>query len=187
MNPTEIHIHDHLVEGCRKGERSAQFELYRLYAKAMYNVSYRILLNREESEDILQEAFTEAFIGIDKFRGDSSFGSWLKRIVVNKSINAAKKRKMVFADLNDHTEFRDEEVNESESAVPDGCTAEMIKENLSLLPDGFRLVFSLYMLEDWSHKDIAKELGITESTSKSQLNRAKKKLAELIKEKLNVQ
>lgn len=175
------HIHDKLVQACKRNDRSAQEELYRLYSGAMYNVSYRILQSREEAEDVLQESFLDAFTSIQTFRGEASFGSWLKRIVVNRSINETKKRKVHFGELKSDVA---EEPEESQHDLPD-CTIDDVKKAMEKLPDGFRIVFSLYMFEDWSHRDIAEKLGITESTSKSQLNRAKKKMAELIVEQTN--
>lgn len=165
--------------------RSAQSEIYRLYCGAMYNVSYRILQNREEAEDALQEAFVDAFTGMTKFRGESTFGAWLKRIVVNRSINQLKKKKMIFSDLSaDAGQIADDSEVPSETSMPD-CTVEDVRMAVKQLPEGFRIVFSLYMFEDWSHKQIAEELGITESTSKSQLNRARKRIAELIMNRRN--
>jgi RNA polymerase sigma factor (sigma-70 family) len=172
------HIHDALIERCRKGERSAQAEVYRLYSKAMFNLSMRILQHREEAEDVLQESFLDAFLRIQTYRGESTFGAWLKRIVVNRSINQAKRKKLVFADLSGSAEMILEE-DEQESPMPE-CSVDDVRTAVSALPDGFRIVFTLYMFEDWSHKQIADELGISESTSKSQLNRAKKKLSELL-------
>lgn len=172
------HIHDVLIERCRRGERSAQAEVYRLYSKAMFNLSMRILQHREEAEDVLQESFLDAFLRIQTYRGESTFGAWLKRIVVNRSINQAKRKKLVFADLSASAENIMQE-EETEMQMPE-CSVEEVRTAVNTLPDGFRIVFTLYMFEDWSHKQIADELGISESTSKSQLNRAKKKLSELL-------
>lgn len=170
-------IHAALIAKCRNGNRFAQSEIYRLYAKAMFHVSWRIVQNREDAEDILQESFVDAFGKIQAFRGDSTFGAWLKRIVINKSINFVNKKKLVTTELQETIQLIDEE--QPETAPPD-VSVEEIKRAMNNLSDGYRIIFSLYMFEDYSHKQIADTLGITESTSKSQLNRAKKRLAELL-------
>jgi RNA polymerase sigma factor (sigma-70 family) len=152
-----------------------------MYSKAMYNVGYRITRSEEEAQDVLQEAFINAFRNLDKYRGDATFGAWLKRIVVNKAINALNKKK--------HESIPDDEkwdVAEAEPQVEygDELTVERVKRGIEQLPDGYRSVLSLYLLEGYDHQEIAEIMGITESTSKSQLNRAKSKLRELLTGKL---
>lgn len=178
MNSPYVDIHHTLVEACRRGERKAQAELYRLYAKAMFHAAMRVLNNTAEAEDILQEAFLDAFRKIDSFKGESSFGAWLKRIVVNKAINQLKKRKVQWTEL-DHERYEPQEDEAIDEEAHQGQMARL-HEAIQQLPDGFRTVLSLYLLEDYSHKEIAALLGITESTSKSQLNRAKAKLREML-------
>ncbi|MCB0761356.1 MAG: RNA polymerase sigma factor [Flavobacteriales bacterium] len=176
----QVSIHKDLVERCRRGDAKAQHELYHAYAQAMYNVAYRIVNDRFEAEDILQECFVTVFRKLDTFRGDSSFGAWLKRVVINRSINTVKRRKMEFDRMDENNNepvYVEEEETESEWT---NYTVADVKKAMAELPEGYRVVFSLFMFEDWSHQEIAEELGITESTSKSQLNRAKKKLKELI-------
>ena len=141
----------------------------------MYNVSYRITGREEDAEDALQEAFISAFKNLSSYRADATFGAWLKRIVVNKSINVLKRRK--------HELMPDDEewdVVETESAgdYREELTIDRVKKAIEELPDGYRSVLSLYLLEGYDHQEIAEILGITESTSKSQLNRAKGKLRE---------
>ncbi len=170
--------HIDIIEACKKGNRQAQYELYKLYSKPMFNASLRILQNREEAEDVLQECFIDMFNKLETFRGESSFGSWFKRIVVNRSINSVKRKKIKLVDELKGDRIAEEETEENDDEIP--YTAEQVKEALNQLPDGYRLVFSLYLLEDYSHKEIAAQLDITESTSKSQLNRAKKKMMEIL-------
>ena len=93
VKATVLHPHADLIEECRQGSREAFYRLYKLYSRSMYNVGYRIVNNSGEAEDVLQEAFVSAFRNLHYYRGDASFGSWLKRIVVNKAINALKKRR----------------------------------------------------------------------------------------------
>ena len=98
MAASYIDIHKPLIDRCRTGDRQAQYELYSLYARAMYNVSIRIVNHTSEAEDILQESFLEAFTRISEFRSESSFGAWIKKIVVNRSVNCLKKKKLVLFD-----------------------------------------------------------------------------------------
>lgn len=143
----------------------------------MYNVGYRITGNEEDAEDVLQEAFVSAFKSLDHYRGDATFGAWLKRIVVNKSINVIKKRK-------ENVIAQDEEFDAPDEDAPADykpeLSVERVRQCMEMLPDGYRSVLSLYLLEGYDHEEIAGIMGITESTSKSQLNRAKRKLKELL-------
>ena len=167
-----MHIHVEIIERCRKGDRDAHYQLYKLYSRSMYNIGYRIVNDKEEAQDVLQEAFISAFRSLHHYRGDASFGSWLKRIVVNKAINAVKSRKT--ERLSDDEKFDvQEEVWEGEEFR---YSVEQVKKAMSTLPDGYRSVLSLYLLEGYDHSEIAEILGISESTSKSQFNRSKKKL-----------
>ena len=135
--------------------------------------------SREEAEDMLQESFTEAFIKLSTFRYESSFGSWLKRIVINKCINELKRRKAELIltenipDSNPETD--DNDIETAKLKVNDVMRA------MEQLPEGYRIIFSLYLLEGYDHTEIAQIMGITESTSKSQFSRAKQKLKEILK------
>ncbi len=135
--------------------------------------------SREEAEDMLQESFTEAFIKLSTFRYESSFGSWLKRIVINKCINELKRRKAELVltenipDSNPDTDKKD--IETVKLKVNDVMRA------MERLPEGYRIIFSLYLLEGYDHAEIAQIMGITESTSKSQFSRAKQKLKEILK------
>ena len=177
MPGSQINIHKSLIEQCQLGERTAQYEIYKLYSKAMFNVCYRILKDEPEAEDVLQESFLSAFRNIGNYRGDASFGAWLKRIVVNTAINQVRKRKLEFESLNDMDVKSENEEWDEEQMVLD---IQRIRDSIEELPDGFRTVFSLYLLEGYDHREIGEILGITESTSKSQYNRAKKKLKEIL-------
>jgi RNA polymerase sigma factor (sigma-70 family) len=147
----------------------------------MYNVAQRVLQNRQEAEDVLQECFIDMFNKLNTWRGESSFGSWFKRIVVNRSINAVKKKKLVLVDETKGFNAVEEESEADENEIP--YSVEQVKKAMIALPEGYRIVFSLYLFEDYSHREIADELNITESTSKSQLNRAKKKMREILEDK----
>jgi RNA polymerase sigma factor (sigma-70 family) len=144
----------------------------------MYNVGYRIVMDRNEADDVLQEAFISAFRNLKYYRGDATFGAWLKRIVVNKAINAVKKRKL--ERFPEDMEVKEEDVD-SDYLSGMEFTVEQVKNAIERLPDGYRSVLSLYLLEGYDHGEIAEILGISESTSKSQFNRSKKKLKDILK------
>lgn len=173
-------MHDELIARCKAGDQEAHYSLYKLYSKAMYNVGYRITRSEEEAEDVLQEAFINAFRNLDNYRGDATFGAWLKRIVVNKAINALNKKKHEAIPEDDRWDVAEEE---PPVEYGDELTVERVKRCIEQLPEGYRSVLSLYLLEGYDHQEIAEIMGITESTSKSQLNRAKNKLRELLTRK----
>jgi len=143
----------------------------------MYNTALRLVRNGDDARDILQDSFVDMFRKLDTFRRESSFGAWFKRIVINKSLNHIKKNRLEEDDLDDLGDIPEEETeNETtfDFAIGD------VKAAVEKLPDGYKLVFDLYMFEDFSHREIASELGISEATSKSQLSRAKRKLRKLL-------
>jgi RNA polymerase sigma-70 factor (ECF subfamily) len=170
-------IHQPVVERCRSGDRKAQYELYKLYAKAMLNVAYRITNNQAEAEDVLQEAFLSAFRHIHAYKGDATFGSWLKRIVVHQALGVVRKRKVRFDEIGERDYADDSRTDDRETA----WEVDRVRKAIALLPDGYRVVLSLYLLEGYDHQEIADILGITESTSKSQYSRARQKLLQLLK------
>ncbi len=178
MDQEVINIHEALIARCKSGDQAAHHKLYKLYAKAMYNVGYRITRSEEEAQDVLQEAFISAFRNLDRYRGESTFGAWLKRIVVNKAINVLHKKKMEPIPEHHAWDVAEEDVV---TDYKEQLTIERVKRGIEQLPDGYRSVLSLYLLEGYDHQEIAEIMGITESTSKSQLNRAKSKLREILK------
>lgn len=172
---------DYWVSLCRQGNENGFSQIYNSYSKQMYSVVLRILQDKEEAEDIIQESFITAFEKIENFRQESTFGAWLKRIVINKAINQIKKRKLNIEDIDE---------NEAESLMEENeiqyptLSINEIKNGIKLLPNGYRVVLSLFLLEGYSHKEIAEEMGISESTSKTQYKRAKLKLRDLLGEKM---
>ncbi len=175
MDATQTHRE--LIERCRDSHREAQFELYRLYSRAMYNTALRMLRHPHDAEDVLQSVFIEVFSKLESFRYESSIGAWIKRITINKCINFLKSRRLV---LTEFTEAADHaETNEGTPEPP--YTVEKINRAISELPDGYRIVFSLYAIEGYDHEEIGHILGVAEATSKSQYSRAKAKLREILK------
>ena len=172
-------IHRDIIEGCKNGNYRAQYKLYQLYSKAMFNVCFRMMNRREEAEDLLQESFADAFHRLPTFRYESSFGHWLKRIVVNNCINELKRKR---ADLSyfDDIAWSENRLEDEEEAYGGGLTLKNVKRAMEQLPGGSRLIFSLYLLEGYDHVEISQILNISESNSKSQYMRAKRKVAEIL-------
>lgn len=181
MEHSHHNIHADIIERCKSGDQKAFFEIYKLYSKAMFNVSYRIVGSQEVAEDVLQESFVNAFQHIKSYKGTATFGAWLKRIVVNKAISQLRKNQLEVVMIDDNFDVKQDEVDNTDLELK----AEVVRNAIQKLPNGFRLVFSLYLLEGYDHKEIADILGITESTSKSQYNRAKKKLKDIIREEVH--
>ena len=184
MSQETINLHQDIIDQCLKGSSDAQFQLYKLYSKAMFNICVRMINDRDDAEDVLQDAFVSAFRNLSSYRGDASFGSWLKRIVVNKCLNFIKKYKTIMVPIEDE---RIDVIDEPEEYDEIGVSlnVERIKAAIAELPDGFRTVLTLYLLEGYDHKEIADVMRITESTSKSQYLRAKKKLRSILENKVN--
>jgi len=175
----QTEIHRDIIEKCKRGNARAQYKLYNLYAQAMYNICMRMMNSREEAEDMLQEAFSDAFRRLESFRYESTFGAWLKRIVVNNCINEINRRK---ADLEF---FEDMHVFEGEKESKDDFYTQKlgvanIRKAMENLPKGAKLIFSLYLLEGYDHVEIAQILNISESNSKSQYMRARLKVKEVL-------
>jgi RNA polymerase sigma factor (sigma-70 family) len=174
--PTYTDVNSAIIERCKTGERKAFYELYNLYSKAMFNISLRIVNNAPEAEEVLQDSFLKVFERIGTYDEKYSFGSWLKRIVINGSLDVLRKRKLDFVSLDEATYVKEEP--EEEDTIYD---VSILKKCLAELPDAQRTIISLFLFEDHSHKEIAELLGISEGASKTQYNRAKNKLTELIK------
>ena len=176
-------IHQDLIDGCLNGDIKSQFKLYKLYYKAMFNTSLRIVNDKMVAEDIMQESFLSAFNKLKSYKGDVSFGAWLKKIVVNKSIDTIKKKNIIYSELDSSITDNYSEVDEENYDVSNEIKdkAEIIKNTINQLPNGYRIVLSLNLLEGYDHDEIAQILNITSSTSRSQFARARKKLLQELK------
>lgn len=178
MNKLYNNIHQDIIDRCCEGDQKAQFQLYKLYYKAMYSVSLRIVNDAMEAEDVMQEVFLSAFKKMKTYKGEVSFGAWLKKIVVNRSLDYLKKRKVQLEEINERTtEMTDYQMPTKEVNV------EVLKSAIHDLSDGYRVVLSLYLIEGYDHEEISQILGISNSASRTQLLRAKNKLRELLKGK----
>lgn len=170
-------LHQDLIDDCRKGDQKAQFQIYKLYYKAMYNTSLRIVRDTMEAEDIMQEAFLSAFEKIGIYSGTVSFGAWLRKIVENRSIDYLRKKNgLVFEDINSCMAIEDKCAdNVSSDEVPE-FRINKIMEILKLLPEGCRKIFSLYHFEGYDHEEIGEILAISSSSSRSQYSRARNRI-----------
>jgi RNA polymerase sigma-70 factor (ECF subfamily) len=179
LEKASIHIHQDLILSCKNGDHKAFKELYMLYAKSMFNIAFRILKNKDETEDILQEAFIKAYYKINQYDFQATFGAWLKKIVVNQALDFLRKESKWIV-----TEMEDDAIaEETDSDWEDiELKVDSVKKAILNLPVGFRAVTSLYLFEGYEHKEIAEILSISENTSKSQFHRAKKKIKDFIKE-----
>lgn len=169
--------HKDIIEACKRNDRQAQFELYRLYSKAMFNVALRIVKDGDEASDMLQNSFIDVFKHIHSFKYQASFGAWMKRIVINNCINFLRKKKLDLVELQEGYHDRAPE----KEPLPRGLSVDAVKNALMDLPHGYRVIFSLYAMEGYDHSEIAQILDISESTSKSQYSRAKMKLRQVLK------
>lgn len=179
MGSNYQNIHQDLIDACCQGDAKAQFEIYKLYYKAMYNSCLRIINNTQEAEDVMQEAFLSAFDKINSYKGEVSFGAWLKRIVVNRALDFLKKNKIDSLPLDERINQLSEEEDRLENIDIENDVVE-IKKAIELLPSGYRIVLNLYLIEAYDHEEIGEILNISASTSRSQYNRAKKKLIQII-------
>ncbi|MDH5475582.1 MAG: RNA polymerase sigma factor [Cyclobacteriaceae bacterium] len=171
-----MEIEKKLVEQCKKGDRKAQQEIYSLFCKSMYVVCQRYSKSQLEAEDILQEAFIKIFNNIKQYRGDSTIGAWIKRIVINTALNSQRSKLYMFP-------MTDVEALENENEGDFSLSKFHFKELLAMiqsLPEGCRIIFNLFAIEGYSHKEIAARLEISEGTSKSQYSRAKGLLRNMI-------
>ena len=163
-----------LIAGCLKQDRQSQRLLYEKYKRYLYTTAFRIVNDREYANDALQDGFIEIFRDIQNFRQQSSLGTWMRTIVVRKALTYCK--------LDNKTEEYNPVIHDEAITWPDGLTGDYLDKAIHELPDGYRSVFLLIEVEDYSHKEVAVMLGIKEGTSKSQLYHAKQILKVKLKE-----
>ncbi|NER15388.1 sigma-70 family RNA polymerase sigma factor [Leptobacterium flavescens] len=173
-------IESKLIADCKVNDKKAQIELYRRYNQAMYNVAYRLLRNTEDAEDVIQESFLSAFKKIHQFKAEVTFGAWIKKIVVNKSINHLKKNQLSVVDI-DETDHTYMETEQSDWTLSGEVVLKNVKEMINVLPEKYRYVVMLYLIEGYDHKEISEILNISVAASKTQLMRGKIKLRKALK------
>ena len=171
MNRT---IQQHLIDQCRQNNRKAQLEVYQQYCKAMFRVAHRLLDNVEDAEDAMQEAFISAFQKMNQYEGEVTFGGWLKKIVINKSFDILRsKKKRLQIKKEQQVEVT---IDEADWEVEETISIEEIKKAILDLPDKYRRVLMLYLIEGYIHEEISQILDITIVASRTQLLRGKQKL-----------
>ena len=168
---------EQIIDKCRQGDRKAAEALYKLYAAKMFAICIRFSKDRAEAEDSLQDGFIKIFDSIGQFAGKGSFEGWMKRIFINICLEKYRKEQPVQL-VEELPEFEDADAN---VCIP----ADVLQRFVEELPERYRLVFNLYVVEEMQHKDIAVALGITEGTSKSNLARARDILKKKVKEYLD--
>lgn len=167
---------EELITGLKARDRRSQYRFYQTYCDAMYNICMRMLVNRLDAEDVLQKSFMDAYLHIDSYNYTATPGAWLKRITINNCINLLRKNRMEMTELENHHEV----LVEHDEHEQDHYNIDVIKKCMNDLPEGYRIVINLYLLEGYDHREIGEILNISESTSKSQYSRARKKLRQLL-------
>lgn len=157
------------IEGCKKHEAKAQECLFGHYSGKMYALCCRYIPDRMQAEDILVTAFTKIFNRIDQYKGEGSFEGWMRRIVVNEALTYLRRNKNMYLE----TDMEAAERQPDLARLENDLEAEDLLRLIAQLPSGYRMVFNLYAIDGYSHKEIAEQLGISENTSKSQLSRAR--------------
>lgn len=168
-----------LIEQCRGNNRKAQMQLYGQYCDGMIIVANRYLNDRGLAEDAMQDAFIKAFQKINQFQGDVTFGAWLKRIVINTCLDKIKLKKIVTEPIRD--EMMGVSFDQQDWSAPDSATVTEINTAIAKLPERYRIVIQLFLLEGYDHNEISEILEITESASRTNLHRGKLKLKESLK------
>lgn len=161
---------DELIKGCLAGKRSAQNRLFDKYAPKMLGVCYRYAQTEHDAEDIMQDGFVKIFANLEKFRRESSLETWMKRVMINTALNFLKatQRLRMEADIEVAENNADFSINQYHT-----IDSQLLMQCIQTLPAGYRVVLNMFAIEGFSHKEIAEELNITESTSRSQFARAK--------------
>ena len=167
----------HLIEKCKNNDSRAQMQLYDQYCKAMFNTAYNFVKEDDTAQDVMQEAFVKAFKKIHSYTGEATFGAWLKRIVINQSLDWLKKQKIQTVELNEDVVYKDDD---SSWEIDNEIKISAIYECIETLPQKCKNVVKLYLLEGYDHQEVAQILEISEVASRSQLSRGKSKLKELL-------
>ncbi len=167
---------DELITGCLRGDKNAQRHLFETYSPRMYGVCYRYVKDPMHAEDILVTGFTKIFDKIGQFKREGSFEGWIRRIMVNESLTYLRKNRTMSVEID--LEYADREPDYDNLAGH--MEAEDLLTMIESLPPGYRVVFNMYAIDGYSHKEIAEQLGISENTSKSQLSRARTHLQKIL-------
>ncbi len=176
---TSKQVHQSIIDQCKNNHAKAQMQLYNLYCKSMFLVAYRYVKDQFIAEDVMQDAFIKAFKNIHSFKGEVAFGAWLKKIVINQSIDQLKRKTLEVVTL--HEELTIVIDDDEHWDFDDEVLVREIVTVIKTLKEKYRLVLSLYLLEGYDHKEISEVLHITETTSRTHLARGKKLVKEQLK------
>lgn len=178
--PTIILLLTEIVEKCKENDRKAQLQLYNKYCDGMYHVAFRFLKNTHDAEEAMHEGFINAFTKLHQFTGEVTFGAWLKRIVINKSLDMIKARKAQIIPLNEEVMGKVDDYQDNWD-VADHVTVDHIKNTISALPERYEYPLMLFLVEGYDHQEISEILDITEVASRTLVHRGKKKLQQQLK------
>lgn len=187
MQTEQPHITE-LLKACKKGSTTAQFEIYKLYYKAMFNAALRILQNTYDAEDVMQEAFLNAFTKLDSFKGEVPFGAWLKRIVINKSLTHIKKKNKlqeVNLEVVDK-KLESESGNEHEAVEMKidyvNLKVKEVSKAMTQLKESYRTILNLSLVEGYDNEEIAGIMNISNENCRTTISRAKSRLRKVLME-----
>lgn len=166
-----------LIESCKRQDRKAQMEVYRLYYRSIYNTCFRILRRQDEAEDAMQDSFIKVFDKIEAYSDSTPFEAWIKRIAINTSIDALRKKKVNVVELDERTPITEDDVDDFNEKM---LKVEAIKKGIDALPEGYRIILTLHLIEGYDYEEIAEILNISNSTARSQYTRGKKRLLEIL-------
>jgi RNA polymerase sigma-70 factor (ECF subfamily) len=168
-----------LIEQCKQRNRKAQLAIYNKYCEGMFIVASRYMKDTAKAQDAMQDAFIKAFTKLSQFKGDVTFGAWLKRIVINTCLDAIKAQKAFMVELNE--EIAESLPLEEDHTVSDSATAQEVKDTIQNLPEKYKVVTQLFYLEGFDHSEISMVLNISEASSRTLLFRGKNLLKEQLK------
>ncbi len=169
---------EELIEGCLRRDSSAQRLLYEQYSSKMYGLCCRYVKGSMDAEDILVSAFMKVFDKIHQFKNEGSFEGWIRKIVVNEALTYLRRNRSMYVEI----ELEQADYEPDYQSLSDHLETEDLLRIIQALPTGYRIVFNLYAIDGYSHKEIADQLGISENTSKSQLSRARVYLQKVLAE-----
>ncbi|GJM30996.1 MAG: DNA-directed RNA polymerase sigma-70 factor [Cyclobacteriaceae bacterium] len=177
MKSEAISLHKYLINRSQAGDQKAQYELYNLYAAAMYNICRRMMGNDDDAKDVLQDSFIQAFTKLNTLKKEELFPAWIKRIVVNRCLNQLQKSKVFKLISDEELEISPDECETEEEKE---YQVDRIKKAMDQISEGCRTVLNLYVFEGYDHKEISEILSISESASKAQYSKAKSKIRSIL-------
>jgi RNA polymerase sigma factor (sigma-70 family) len=177
MNKT-ILLNNKIVDDCKLNKAKAQMQLYDMYCDAMFIIAQRYVKDSFVAEDQMQDAFIKVFKNIKNFKGEVTIGAWIKRIVINQCIDYLKKKKIELVAIDEN---KIAILDENDWTVNEEVNVEIVTSEINNLPEKYKIVLNLYLIEGYDHQEIAQILNITEVTSRSQLMRGKNKLKSKLK------